>query len=93
MGRINHLKISIDCSGIFLRYFIQFYHTVIPAYVFFIFMVQFSVWPENADMKTSLIAVIVGIALFELVEHVFFPLFWYIKDRKKKSVSSESMQA
>jgi len=28
----------------------------------------------------------IGFLLFEFVEHVIFPLIWFIKDRKRKSV-------
>jgi len=37
-------------------------------------------------VKNTIIIVITGIVLFEIIEHVVFPLIWYIKDRKKKSV-------
>jgi membrane-bound serine protease (ClpP class) len=37
-------------------------------------------------MKNILITLGIGVILFELIEHVVFPLFWYIKDGKKKSV-------
>jgi len=37
-------------------------------------------------MKNILITLGIGVILFELIEHVVFPLFWFIKDRKKKSV-------
>lgn len=38
-------------------------------------------------MKTLILALVTGIILFELIEHVVFPLFWVLKDRKRKSVS------
>ena len=37
-------------------------------------------------MKNTLILLITGILLFEVMEHVVFPVIWFIKDRKKKSV-------
>ena len=37
-------------------------------------------------MKNILITLGIGVILFELIEHVVFPLFWFIKDRKKTSV-------
>lgn len=37
-------------------------------------------------MKNAIIILAIGLLLFELMEHVVFPLIWFIKDRKKKSV-------
>ncbi len=37
-------------------------------------------------MKNIIITLGIGVILFELIEHVVFPLFWFIKERKKKSV-------
>ena len=37
-------------------------------------------------IKTILFTLVIGFILFELIEHVVFPLFWFIKDRKRKSV-------
>jgi membrane-bound serine protease (ClpP class) len=37
-------------------------------------------------MKTIILTLVIGFVLFELVEHVVFPLFWFIKHRKRKSV-------
>jgi len=37
-------------------------------------------------MKNIIITLGIGVILFELIEHVVFPLFWFIKGRKKKSV-------
>jgi membrane-bound serine protease (ClpP class) len=37
-------------------------------------------------IKTIILTLVIGFILFELIEHVVFPLFWFIKDRKKKSV-------
>ena len=34
--------------------------------------------------------VVIGFLLFEVVEHVVFPLVWAIKDRKRRSVCGES---
>ena len=41
-------------------------------------------------IKTIILALVIGFILFELIEHVAFPLFWFIKDRKKKSVCGVS---
>ena len=41
-------------------------------------------------IKTTILTLVIGFILFELIEHVVFPLFWFIKDRKKKSVCGES---
>jgi len=37
-------------------------------------------------VKNAIIFVAIGFLLFEIVEHLVFPLIWLIKDRKKKSV-------
>ena len=37
-------------------------------------------------IKTIILTLAVGVLLFELIEHVVFPLFWFIMDRKRKSV-------
>ena len=37
-------------------------------------------------MKSVMIMLAVGCLLFEFIEHVIFPLIWFVKDRKKKSV-------
>ena len=37
-------------------------------------------------MKTIILTLVIGFVFFELIEHVVFPLFWFIKDRKRKSV-------
>jgi membrane-bound ClpP family serine protease len=37
-------------------------------------------------VKNVIIVVAIGFLLFEVVEHVVFPLIWFIKDRKKGSV-------
>lgn len=36
-------------------------------------------------MKNLIITLIIAFLLFELMEHVVFPLIWFIKDRKKRS--------
>ena len=36
-------------------------------------------------MKNAIIILLTGILLFEVIEHVVFPVIWFIKDRKKKS--------
>jgi len=41
-------------------------------------------------MKNTIIIIVVGILMFEFIEHVVFPLIWYIKDRKKRSVCGAS---
>jgi len=37
-------------------------------------------------MKSVLIMLAVGVLLFEFLEHVIFPLIWFVKDRKKASI-------
>jgi membrane-bound ClpP family serine protease len=37
-------------------------------------------------IKTIILTLVVAVLLFELIEHVVFPLFWFIMDRKRKSV-------
>ena len=37
-------------------------------------------------LKSIILTLVVGVLLFELIEHVVFPLFWFIMDRKRKSV-------
>ena len=37
-------------------------------------------------MKIAIIILAIGLLVFEFIEHVIFPLVWFIKDRKKKSV-------
>ncbi|MBC8420049.1 MAG: NfeD family protein [Desulfobacterales bacterium] len=37
-------------------------------------------------METIILTLVIGFVLFELIEHVVFPFFWFIKDRKRKSV-------
>jgi membrane-bound ClpP family serine protease len=37
-------------------------------------------------VKNAIFIVAIGFLLFEFVEHVVFPLIWFIKDRKKKSI-------
>ena len=41
-------------------------------------------------IKTIILTLVIGFILFELIEHVVFPLFWFIKGRKKKSFCGES---
>jgi membrane-bound ClpP family serine protease len=38
-------------------------------------------------MENVIITLAIGFVVFEIVEHVIFPLFWAIKHRKLKSVS------
>jgi len=37
-------------------------------------------------IKTIIFTLVIGFILFEVIEHVVFPLLWYIKGRKRKSV-------
>lgn len=37
-------------------------------------------------MKNVIMTLVIGFIVFEFVEHVVFPLFWSIKNRKKRSV-------
>ena len=37
-------------------------------------------------IKTIILTLVIGVLLFELVEHIVFPLFWFIMGRKRKSV-------
>ena len=41
-------------------------------------------------IETILLALIIGFLLFELIEHVVFPLFWFIMGRKRRSVCGVS---
>ncbi len=41
-------------------------------------------------MKSLIIILAIGFLLFEIVEHVVFPLVWFIKDRKKRSFCGEA---
>ena len=41
-------------------------------------------------IETIILILVIGVVLFELVEHVVFPLFWFIMGRKKKSVCGMS---
>ena len=41
-------------------------------------------------IKTIILTLVIGFILFELVEHVVFPLFWFIKGRKRTSVCGVS---
>ena len=36
-------------------------------------------------IETIILTLVIGFFLFELIEHVVFPLFWFIKGRKSKS--------
>jgi membrane-bound ClpP family serine protease len=40
--------------------------------------------------KTIIWTLVIGFFLFEFIEHVVFPLFWFIKGRKRKSVCGVS---
>jgi len=37
-------------------------------------------------VKSAIIILAIGFLLFEFIEHVIFPLIWFIKDRKRISV-------
>jgi len=37
-------------------------------------------------METIILTLVIGFVFFELIEHVVFPFFWFVKDRKRKSV-------
>ncbi|MBW2741642.1 MAG: hypothetical protein JRE64_22995 [Deltaproteobacteria bacterium] len=37
-------------------------------------------------MKNMIMTLLTGFIVFEFIEHVIFPLFWYIKNGKKRSV-------
>ena len=41
-------------------------------------------------IKSVILALAIGFILFELIEHVVFPLFWIIMGRKRKSVCGVS---
>ena len=41
-------------------------------------------------IETILLTLVIGFLLFELIEHVAFPLFWVIMGRKRKSVCGVS---
>ena len=41
-------------------------------------------------IKTIILTLVIGVLLFELIEHVVFPLFWFIMGRKRKSVCGVS---
>jgi membrane-bound serine protease (ClpP class) len=41
-------------------------------------------------IKTIILTLVIGVVLFELIEHVVFPLFWFIKKRKRRSVCGVS---
>ena len=37
-------------------------------------------------MKNVIMTILIGFIVFEFIEHVIFSLFWYIKNRKKRSI-------
>ena len=41
-------------------------------------------------IKTIILTLVIGVLLFELIEHVVFPLFWFIMGRKRRSVCGVS---
>lgn len=38
-------------------------------------------------MKNVMITLVIGFIVFELIEHLVFPLFWSIKNRNKRSIA------
>jgi len=38
-------------------------------------------------MKNVIITLVIGFIVFELIEHLVFPLFWSIKNRNKRSIA------
>ncbi len=36
-------------------------------------------------MKKVIIAIVIGIVVFEVIEHIIFPVYWSIAHRKKRS--------
>ena len=45
---------------------------------------------QSGMIKTIILALVTGFVLFKLIEHVVFPLFWFIMGRKRKSVCGVS---
>jgi len=43
-------------------------------------------WLRGILVKSTIIILATGFLLFEVVEHVVFPLIWFIKDRRRRSV-------
>ena len=41
-------------------------------------------------IKTIILTLVTGFIIFELIEHLVFPLFWFIKGRKKRSACGVS---
>ena len=41
-------------------------------------------------IKTIILILVIGVLLFEVIEHVVFPLFWFFKGRKRQSVCGAS---
>jgi membrane-bound serine protease (ClpP class) len=41
-------------------------------------------------IKTIILTLVIGFLIFELIEHVVFPLFWFVMGRKRKSVCGVS---
>ena len=41
-------------------------------------------------IKTIILTLAIAFFLFELIEHVVFPLFWFIMGRKRKSICGVS---
>jgi membrane-bound ClpP family serine protease len=56
-------------------------------FLFLIVVVGIRFKTEKIMIKTILIALIIGFVFFEVVEHVVFPLVWFILGRKRRSIS------
>ncbi|MGB5187383.1 MAG: NfeD family protein [Acidimicrobiia bacterium] len=41
-------------------------------------------------IETIILTLVIGFILFELIEHVAFPLFWFFMGRKRKSICEVS---
>lgn len=41
---------------------------------------------EGGPLKNVIMILVIGFIVFEFIEHLIFPLFWYIKNRKKRSI-------
>ena len=41
---------------------------------------------EGEPLENVIMILVIGFIVFEFIEHVIFPLFWYIKNRKKRSI-------
>jgi len=41
-------------------------------------------------LENIILTLVIGFVLFELIEHLVFPLFWLIKDRNRQSVCGKT---